>query len=234
MNILPKEPFYLLPTSSGCYHCMSSRRDDPASTLIRILLGFSQQPHIQYKTIAEWLKMEEEKIKELLRHMLKIEWLMINEGVEQVQSGKFEDILPDMILPLSSNNKTLLADSQGFYIASAGFPHETAEELSALSADLASLFDRHEGLLQGNLNYGSGNWSIVDAAGFSQLGFWPLHVSNESFYLIVDGVPHFEKPEFMQLGWVLHTRYAANKVALNQGQLTHRPSQVANLHHLGH
>jgi hypothetical protein len=109
---------------------------------------------------------------------------------------------------MSENGKVLLADMQGFYIASHGFPHEVAEELSGLSAELASIHERRSGLLMNNLGLVSNAWAIVDVFGNSQIGFWPLFIGKNRFVIAISGVPHFNQPEFVDLVWALSMRYA--------------------------
>jgi len=46
--------------------------------------------------------------------------------------------------------------------------------LSALSAEIATVHDRRSGLLIHNMGLKSHAWSIVDAFGNSEVGFWPL------------------------------------------------------------
>ena len=146
---------------------------------------------------------------ELLYHTQNLGWV---EGVDQRQAaptGALEDIVPNLLPALSGNGKALLADSQGFYVSSQGFTHEAAEELSALSADIASLHDRHQGLLGNNLRLGSSAWALIDAAGNSQVGFWPLFIGDQRFVLVVGGTPHFNQPALTTLVWTLSTRYGA-------------------------
>ncbi|PIE40745.1 MAG: hypothetical protein CSA49_06885 [Gammaproteobacteria bacterium] len=207
MSQTTSNSLYLQVKPAGAYHCVCDANQDAASRIVSYLLGQETTPLFSLESIAAWLDGNEPKAREILRHMQKLQWLQWVSEPQSVKDGKLEDILPGILAPLSMSEKSLLADNQGFYIASNGIPHETAEELSALSADLASLYERHRGLLNGNLNRPD-NWAIVDAAGFSQLGFWPLHVGNELFFLVVDGMPRFDHPNFMQLVWVLCSRYA--------------------------
>jgi hypothetical protein len=119
-----------------------------------------------------------------------------------------EAILSGYLSKLSENGKALLADKQGFYLASHGFPHEVAEELSALSADIATVHDRRSGLLMNNMGLASHAWAVVDAFGNSQVGFWPLFIDKNRFVIAISGVPHFNQPEFVSLVWALTIRYA--------------------------
>jgi hypothetical protein len=102
----------------------------------------------------------------------------------------------------------LLADDQGFYLATSGFPHEVAEELSALSAELAIIHKRRSGLLMNNMGFDSHAWAIVNAFGNSQIGFWPVFVGKHQFVIVISGIPHFNQPEFVSLIWALSNRYS--------------------------
>ena len=108
---------------------------------------------------------------------------------------------------LSSQSKVLLADTQGFYVCSQGFPHETAEELSALSADIASLQERHQRLVGNNLGLETSAWGLVEASGGSRIGFWPLFIGEQRFALIISGCPQFNQPALTSLVWALSKRY---------------------------
>jgi hypothetical protein len=102
----------------------------------------------------------------------------------------------------------LLADIQGFYLASHGFPHDVAEELSALSAELTNIHERRAVLLMDNLGVSSNAWALIDVFGNSQIGFWPLFIGSNRFVIVISGVPHFNQPEFVKLIWALSKRYA--------------------------
>ena len=210
MNSSPYEGKYLHITPAGAYHCTSSGNTDAATKILQSVLRYPLLPQISAKLINKWVSMSLPDANAIIKRMEDIHWLECLDTPKTVNEGKLEDILPDILQALSSNNKVLLADSQGLYISSVGIPHETAEELAALSADLSILSERHQGLLQGNLKFNSSNWALVDAGGFAQISFWPLRIDKEIFYLIITGMPKLEREEFAQLVWVLHARYASN------------------------
>ena len=144
---------------------------------------------------------------EVIYHIKKLKFLQGFDQNQFVPEGTIEESLPELLKLLSSDHKALLADGQGFYLAGSGFTHEAAEELSALSGDLASLYTRHQGIIRGNLNIKSGAFALVDAAGYSQLGFWPLYIGDTLFMLVISGVPRLDQKVFVDLIWTLHKRY---------------------------
>lgn len=87
-------------------------------------------------------------------------------GLEQPESAPqetLERLLPQLLRTLSDENKAILAESRGLLFSSAGYTHEAAEELAALSANLTAVYSRHKELLQGNLGYRQRAWGLVDA-----------------------------------------------------------------------
>ncbi len=143
----------------------------------------------------------------LLKRLQKLGWVQGTPEVQYAPQGNLEALLPDLLIPLSGNGKVLLADYQGFYISGHGFDQEYVEELSALTADLASLQERHMNLLTRDLDMSTSAWALVDAAGNSQIGFWPLYIGEHRFVLAVEGMPCLNQPALMQLIWVLSVRY---------------------------
>lgn len=130
----------------------------------------------------------------------------IEEPVDVIE-GPLEEVLPSLLAALSSSNKAILADEQGFYLAMHGFVHETAEEVSALSASLYENYQRHKGLLKNNLSLGCSAFGIIDPAGNSEIGFWPLFFSRTRFSLIISDLPRFNCAEFTQIINYLAVRY---------------------------
>lgn len=199
---------YIQPTPGGCYHAFSNPSDSPVKSLIRSLLRFELTPQLTLPGLKEWSKLEEdEQVLSMLEKLQKIGWVQGLTEPEHCISKTLEDALPNLLTTLGSQNKVLLADAQGFYLASIGFPHEVAEELSALSASLADLHERRSGLLLNNMGLNSSAWSLSDSNGNSLLGFWPIYIGKTRFVLAVSGMPKLNHPNFVKLVWMLNMRY---------------------------
>jgi hypothetical protein len=160
------------------------------------------------QALEKWTGLSEQDALESLYLAQKQKWIEGFPEPRQARGGALEELLPTLLPPLSESGKILLADAHGFYVATEGFTHEAAVELSALSADIASLDARHGGLTRQNLRLGSSAWALIDAAGNSQLGFWPLFIDDHRFVLVLQGEPRFNQPDFTELVWALSTRYA--------------------------
>ncbi|EIC30606.1 hypothetical protein [Methylomicrobium album] len=203
------EGLFLYPTPSGAYYAVSSNEMDKPRQFIRQMLSQPATKALTFENLQELTGLEDpEKCMEMLHHCQKLGWVQGLKQALNYPSEQLDKILPDMLSAITENGKVLLADMEGFYLASHGFPHEVAEELSALSAEIATVHARRSGVLMNNLGQTSQAWAIVDVFGNSQMGFWPLFIGKNRFVLIISGIPHFNQPEFVSLIWALAIRYA--------------------------
>lgn len=203
------EKLYLYPTPAGAYYAVSSNDTDKPRQFIRQMLQQPVTKALNFDNLQQLMDFDDpQKCFELLHHCQKLSWVQGLKAECEYPSDLLENILPGLLGNMSESGKVLLADTQGFYLASHGFPHEVAEELSALSAELATVHERRSGLLMNNLGLASHAWAIVDVFGNSQVGFWPLFIGKNRFVLTISGIPHFNQPEFVNLVWALSIRYA--------------------------
>ncbi|MBT2989454.1 MAG: hypothetical protein B6D72_01430 [gamma proteobacterium symbiont of Ctena orbiculata] len=205
------EERYALPSPAGAFHAASHRNNDPVRSLLCALLQYETTPAVTQQALERWTSLSGEDAQEALYHAQSLGWVEGFREERNAPPGALETLLPELLPPLSDCGKALLADSHGFYVAASGFTHEAAIELSALSADLASLDNRHQSLTHNNLRIPTSAWALVDAAGNSQLGFWPLFIDDQRFALVLQGVPHLNQSVFTSLVWALSTRYAGSK-----------------------
>ncbi|VAX08216.1 hypothetical protein MNBD_GAMMA25-475 [hydrothermal vent metagenome] len=202
--------YYVLPTPAGAFYASSTQSRDSAKQLLFSLMSLKQSQLLSVPQACKWTGIKsQEDVLELLYRVQSLGWIQGEIDPRPAPSGALEEILPALVASLSSSSKALLADDHGFYLTRQGFSHETAEELSALSADLLALHKRHTGLLNKNIGLHSEAWSVVDATGNGQLGFWPLYVGKQQFVLILSGLPQLNQLAFVQLIWVLNKRYNA-------------------------
>ncbi len=200
---------FVLPTPAGAFYSVADPQQDPPRRLLQRLLSTESSHQLELDALTEWADTQsEDEALGLLYHLQTLGWVEGFADPQTAPDGALEDVLPGLLEPLSATGKALLADAQGFHIASVGFNHETSVELSAASADLASLYERHRGLLKRNMGLSTSAWALVDAAGNSQTGFWPLYITEQRFVLIISGVPHLNQPALTELVWALSKRYA--------------------------
>lgn len=206
LNLNPED--CLLPTPSGAYHAACTKQPERVRKLLFFLMQEKVSRRFSPDKMATCLGLTEEDVLDLLGSLRSLEFVEAFQGVYNAPAGPLEKILPPLLAPLSGNGKTLLSDHQGLYIAKHGFAHETAEELSALGADLTALHERHHHLTGRNLGLATGAWGLLDAAGGSQIGFWPVRIGEAEFNLVVSGAPYLNQTAFRDLIWVLSLRYA--------------------------
>ena len=203
------EDLFLYPTPAGAYYAVCADADDKARQFLRALLLKPVTPALNSANLIPLMGFDDlEKCYELLHHCQKLNWVQGLDEPREYPADSLDAILPDLLSKMSESGKVLLADIQGFYLASHGFPHEAAVELSGLSAELTNVYERRSGLLLNNLGFVSQAWGILDVFGNSQIGFWPLFVGKNRFVIVICGVPHFNQPEFVKLIWALSKRYA--------------------------
>lgn len=198
----------LWPTPAGAYYAVQSTKKDAASRYILQLLAQQQTPVLD-DTQLTLLDDDKELALNKLYHLQNMGYLQAIEAPVVYDKQPLQEILPAMLSKICSNGKAVLADEQGLYLSQVGFAHESAEELSALSANLHAVQERHQKLLQNNLGINSSAWGLIDPVGNSQLGFWPLFFAVDKFTLILSGMPRFNHPSFVSIVARLAMRYSS-------------------------
>lgn len=196
----------LAPTPAGAYYAVQSPEKDAVSLYLLQLLAQKQTPLLDEAQLA-LLGSDQEQALNRLYHLAKMGYLQAVDAPVINNNKPLQEALPLMLSALSDNQRAVLADEQGLYLSQVGFAHESAEELSALSANLHAVQSRHRKLLHNNMGVGSSAWGLIDAAGNSQLGFWPLYLQATKFTLILSGMPRFNHPSFVSLASCLALRY---------------------------
>lgn len=201
------EKHYIYPTPGGAYYATIAPKQEPARVILQRILGEAETPLLSQELLQKWTGLEGEEVLELVHRMQTQGFVQGLDSPLKAPTGKMEELLPSFLKELSDDGKVVLAESRGLYVGSSGYPHETAVELSALSSELIDLQARHSGLVDSNLGLFGGAWALVNAAGNSEIGFWPLYYGSERFTLIAGGMPQFNCNAFISLVWVLGLRY---------------------------
>lgn len=198
---------YINVTPRGAYFAIQDNTDDPTRNIIIALLLQEETPLLSIEVAQEITGMNGEDAFNFLHRMQTLGLISGQKESETAPKNSLEDILPELLGSLSDSKKVLLAEHSGLYLGASGFPHEAAEELAAISANLSEVYQRHKGLLQGNLGFNQHAWGLIDAAGNSEVGFWPLYIGYNQFSLVIHGMPQLNRPGFKHLIWSLVKRY---------------------------
>lgn len=201
--------FFLHPTPGGAYYAVSRPEPDPARAFLQRLLTVPDAPALTVAQVTEWTGLNEHDGLELIYRLQSSGFVQGLTEPLSVAQESMEMAIPPLLSQLSSEGKAVLAESRGLQIGAAGYTHEVTEELAALGADLASVQERHSGLLRNNLRLRGDGWGLVNAAGYSEIGFWPLYFGQQYFILVLGGMPRFNQKAFTTLMWTLGVRYGA-------------------------
>ncbi len=201
------ENLYLGATPGGVYYAIQADSPEPGRNFLHQLLQEPETPLFDVDIACKLSKLGKRRALEFVHWLQEAGLVAGLEQRERAPEASLETILPALLKALSDEGKAVLAESRGLYLGSAGYTHEAAEELAALSANLATVYSRHQELLSGNLGYQQQAWGLVDASGNSAVGFWPVHIGQNRFTLIIGGVPQLNQPAFKELIWALEIRY---------------------------
>jgi hypothetical protein len=182
--------FYLHPTPAGAYYAASRPTRDPARLFLQRLLRESETPRLTADLVQDWMSMGQQDALEFIYRLQSSGFVQGLPMHVEVPPDSIEAMLPPLLAQLSDEGKAILADKRGLYLGTAGFAHE-----------------RHARLLHGNMRLRSDGWGMVNAAGYCEVGFWPLYFGDDYFILIVNGMPRFNQEAFTTLVWTLGVRY---------------------------
>lgn len=199
---------YLYPTPGGAFYLAQDNAKNWRKDILKYLFSSDVSLELNDKNIFSIFKTNDKE--NLLYKIEKCQRQGLIQVVDEkiiIPEGHFEQNLNNIIRNFSKKEKVLLSDSQGLCIANYGFPAEMLEEISVLSADIAIMHKRRALNINKKLGLNSQAWSIVDASGNSNLGFWPINIDKEVFVLVIEGVPFFNQPAMVTLVWMLYLRY---------------------------
>ena len=198
---------YLYPTPAGAFYAVTNQHQEPVRKFLIRLMEQQVTPKLSDAVLQE---LTQQDLTESYALLERLQSLGLIQGLEQPLKTinlSADEVLPEFLKRLSGNEKALLVDDNGLYIASSGFHHESAELLGALAAELSRLQSRYASLLSGNLNYQSAAMGVVNAAGHADLGFWPVYIGKRHFMLVLSGTPQLNSNQLVELIWLMISRY---------------------------
>jgi len=196
---------FVTVTAAGCYYAIESGDQTDARSLLQNILATAMSP-----LLSDFEDSERDRIVQLSQS----EFVSLSSPQQKLPAGNLSELLPTVLPALSERERVVLTESrQGLFLDYTGVTQAEAEELAVLAAGLRSTAEKRTALLTGQLAITSRAFGIVDPAGNSEIGFWPMHISNNVFTLIVLGIPRFNSQQFCTLVWALIERYGPHLLA---------------------
>ncbi|WP_421867092.1 hypothetical protein [Motiliproteus sp.] len=198
---------YVQVTPAGAYYATLNSAADDARTLLLQLLSADIALPYSNALITGITGLSPEPAAELFDRLYRKGFFELFKQPTAIVDEGLEKMLPELLPALSSTGRAVLADDQGFCLGCAGFEEPHAEALSALTADLIMLYERHHQLLDQQLGVDGESWGLLDPLGQSQLGFWIVHIGSKKFALIIDQTPQLNQAAMVELLSALARRY---------------------------
>lgn len=197
--------YHLHPTPAGTYFAVSRPEATPQRRFLQQLLAQPGTPRLT----AEWLQaatgLAEQDALAFLHQLQAAGYV---QGLPQAMQAPAEVptvLFPSLLALLSDEGRAVLADGASLLVAAVGWKHGHCEQLAALCGQLAQLQRRHA-TLRAELGLESDGWGLTSAAGFPELTFWPLHLGEARYHLVVGGQPRFNQQAYTKLVWALAQR----------------------------
>lgn len=208
LRLLTSDP--VRPTPAGAFRAVSRPDPGPVGRLLLELLRSPVTPDLSMPALRAWTGCDDDQ--EALTLLLAAQEDALVETIPAplaLPEGSLEELMPPLLESLSAEGRALLADADGFPVWVSGLDATFAGRLAALSADVASLHERHAATIGDVLGEESSAWALVDGVGASRIGCWPLHVGDTRFVLVAQGLPRMHHPNFTTLVWLLVYRYGS-------------------------
>lgn len=216
MNPLESDEFvdsYLRITPAGCFHAVESRHVAPERACLLGLMSTTKAPRFgSFSEAAAGLENSVMRPSGLL-DLVDAGFIELAETADYLRDGNVESVLPSILPALSDCERVVLSESrQGLFLDYIGFSSDEAEELAVIASGLRAFAERSAPLLAERLAINTRAFGIIDPAGHSEIGFWPLYIGDNVFTLTILGIPRFNSAAFKQLVWTLVERYGDTTV----------------------
>lgn len=196
------------PTPAGAFRAVASADPDRIGRMLLATMAEAVSPVLDEGSLLDWTGLSD--VQEALRLLYAAQEDALIEAVPEparLPGTSLEELMPPLLESLSQEGKALVADPDGLPMWTAGFDDDSATRVAALSADLASLRERHVDTIEDVLGDAASAWALVDGVGASRMGCWPLHIGGTRFVLVAQGLPRMHHTSFTYLVWLLVHRY---------------------------
>lgn len=197
---------FVVPTAAGVIQAVAAPGDTRSTVVLGLLQGGASRP-IPLERLAKRANLADRKaVGSILFQLQRLAWVS---GDLQPFAPPVEppgESLPSLISLLSPLGKGVLADAQGFCVATAGYPESQARRLCALATKAFPLMLQFRDELE---KPGPGPTGLV-LGGLDPhctVTVRPVHVGERLFHLLLAGEADLDSPAFVHLIAVLARRY---------------------------
>jgi len=199
----PGSDRFVTVTPPGCFYAVENNDPTIARQLLQRIMATPVSP-----ALSSFSALDTESTYELQ----KSGFVVLNEQPVSLPEGNLTSLLPHVLPALSERERVVLTESlQGLYLDYCGVNQTEAEELAVMAATFHTMAKKRNALLVDQLSVNSRAFGVMDPAGNSEIGFWPLHISGNVFTLIILGIPRFNSAQFCTLVWTLIERYGVKQ-----------------------
>lgn len=209
-NLHLQENVYPRVTPAGAYYAVSSAEDNPSRIFLKGMLTWdAQEPLTPEMLLRLGHATDFDSALNLLFRLQRLEFITGSDIPVIFEKQPLDRRLPELLSELSDIGKAVLAQDTGLYFATAGFHHESAEEIAALAGEVIRMSEKHALLIKNNLSINQNAWAISDPSGQSEMAFIPMYFGDNKLILIVGGRPQLQNDAFVELIQILFRRYGA-------------------------
>ena len=197
-TVSPDEERRVTTLPMGCYYATQSQEDTTYRLLLKKILAHDVTPALS--------NFADEEKRDLVQ-MSEAGLITLDEPQTSLPLGNLGHLMRYALPALSTQKSVVLSESHhALIIGYTGFSEEQAEELAVLAAQFYAIEQLQERLKKpASLNNHA--MGLMDPAGSSDVGFWPIYVADKVFCLAIAGTPRFNSDQFALLIWGLMERY---------------------------
>ena len=201
---------YIYPSPAGAYSAGTGKHSDgeQGQQLLLRLMAQDNAPEESPQTVAALFQLPEQEAMAQYQKLHRLRILQTLPEPFQAENQALEVNLPILLAQLSDNQQSLIADDQGFYLASNALDPGKAEQLAGFTVEFSQLRDRYQDLLIGDEKSA---WAFGGARDYNNFGFWELLVGSNRLFLVIGGRPNLNQQAMVELVWHIVHRYGTGR-----------------------
>jgi hypothetical protein len=196
------------PTSLGARYATQSAAPNPVRQLLLALMAQPAAPAASIGQMALWSGVTDPVLATRVRDRMVLQGLLESVGAPYRPTGGLTDaVLSAQLAEISTLKRALLADRQGFCLASIGFSAEEIEGLAGFCAEIAAIRFRHAVGADPRSTQGVAAWQCERLGSVEDCRLQPLFIGSQRFTLLMSGPPILDNRALADMTWLLIQRY---------------------------